>query len=55
MMEEESPEEIAKSRRKLNDLGINYLLNVGPDPLGRIPSISAENLIKADKIYKKQV
>ncbi len=50
-----SPEEIAKSRRKLNDFGINYLLNVGPDPLGRIPSISAENLIKAAEIYKKQV
>lgn len=47
-----TPEEIAARRKKLNSLGINYLLNVGPDHLGRIPSFSAENLIKAKEIFK---
>jgi alpha-L-fucosidase len=40
-------EEIASRREKLNGLGINYLLNVGPDGLGRIPSLSAEALLGA--------
>ena len=31
-----SVEEIDRIRCKLNGLGINYLINVGPDPLGRI-------------------
>lgn len=48
-----SPEEIAGRRKKLNDMGINYLLNVGPDGLGRIPSFSQENLIKAAKLFNK--
>lgn len=48
-----SPEIIAQSRNKLNSMGVNYLLNVGPDPLGRIPSLSAEALLKAEEIYKK--
>ncbi len=48
-----SPEEIAKRRKKLNDMGINYLLNVGPDGLGRIPSFSQENLLKAAKLFNK--
>lgn len=29
--------QVAAIRKKLNGLGINYLLNVGPDGLGRIP------------------
>ena len=40
-----SSEEIAARREKLNSMGINYLLNVGPDGLGRIPSFSAEALL----------
>ena len=36
-------------REKLNSNGINYLLNVGPDGLGRIPSFSQEVLRKAAK------
>lgn len=28
---------IAENKKKLNGMGINYLLNVGPDGLGRIP------------------
>ena len=46
-----TPEEIVSRRKKLNSLGINYLLNVGPDALGRIPSFSAEALINAAKLY----
>jgi len=42
-----TPEEIIRRREKLNGMGINYLLNVGPDGLGRIPSFSQEALIKA--------
>lgn len=42
-----NPEEIAAIKRRLNGMGINYLLNVGPDGLGRIPARSAEILRKA--------
>ena len=42
-----TPEEIKARRKRLNDLGINYLLNAGPDGLGRIPSFSAEALLGA--------
>ena len=44
-----SARKIARRRKKLNNLGINYLLNVGPDGLGRIPSFSQEILLKATK------
>ena len=40
-------DEIVARRKKLNDMGINYLLNVGPDGLGRIPSFSQETLLGA--------
>ena len=33
-------------RKHLNDRGINYLLNVGPDALGRIPA-PAEEILRA--------
>ena len=39
-----TPEQIIERRNRLNGLGVNYLLNVGPDGLGRIPSLSAEAL-----------
>ena len=42
-----SPERVAEIRNHLNSLGINYLLNVGPDWLGRIPLVSQEILRKA--------
>lgn len=32
-----SADEILKIKKQLNDRGINYLLNIGPDYLGRIP------------------
>lgn len=42
-----TPEQVRSRREKLNSMGINYLLNVGPDGLGRIPSFSQEVLLKA--------
>ena len=45
-----SAETIASIRRHLNQLGINYLLNVGPDGLGRIPVASQEILRAAARL-----
>lgn len=39
-----SAETIRANREKLNALGINYLVNVGPDGLGRIPGPSLDIL-----------
>ena len=47
-----SPETVAERRKKLNSMGVNYLLNVGPDSLGRIPSLSAEVLKNAAELMK---
>jgi len=41
-----SPETVLKYKNHLNSMGVNYLLNVGPDPLGRIPGISQDILLK---------
>ncbi len=45
-----TPETIAARRQKLNAMGINYLLNVGPDGLGRIPSFCQSALLQAVKL-----
>ena len=45
-----SPERIAGIRRQLRGLGINYLLNVGPDALGRIPAPSEHILREAARL-----
>ena len=42
-----TPSEIIKRREKLNSMGVNYLLNVGPDQLGRIPSFCRDSLLQA--------
>lgn len=47
-----SAESVAKSRLKLEKLGINYLINVGPDWLGRIPYQAQSILIEAQKLYE---
>ena len=47
-----TPETVAERRKKLNSMGVNYLLNVGPDSLGRIPSLSVEVLKKAAELMK---
>ena len=44
-----SSETIAKYRKHLNSLGINYLINIGPDPLGRIPVQALNILLGANK------
>lgn len=46
-----SAETICRNRRHLNDMGVNYLLNVGPDGLGRIPSFSRDVLLEAARLY----
>lgn len=45
-----TPELVAERRKMLNSHGVNYLLNVGPDGLGRIPSFCQEILLKAGKL-----
>ena len=40
---------IAANKKKLNSMGINYLLNVGPDGLGRIPLASQKILREVAK------
>lgn len=45
-----SPERIAEIHRKLKSIGANYLLNVGPDGLGRIPGKSVDILREAAKL-----
>ena len=42
-----SAEAIREKREALKKLGVNYLLNVGPDGLGRIPSFCREALLEA--------
>ena len=39
-----TPEAIRDNRERLKGIGVNYLLNVGPDGLGRIPSFCQEAL-----------
>lgn len=41
-----TPEQVAAIKEKLNGLGINYLINVGPDPLGRFPA-DAQRILRA--------
>ena len=41
-----SPETILNNKRKLNALGMNYLINIGPDHLGRFP-IESTDILKA--------
>ena len=48
-----APEQIAANLMHLRKLGINYLLNVGPDGLGRIPAPAVDLLRKATKLYCK--
>lgn len=45
-----APEQIAEYKKHLNSLGINYLINIGPDPLGRIPTSAESILRKASKL-----
>jgi len=48
-----SPEEILRIRRHLQKRNINLLLNVGPDPLGRIPAPCVDALLQANGLYRE--
>lgn len=48
-----TPEQIVGIHKKLKGLGINYLLNVGPDGLGRIPARSEQILRDAAELMEK--
>ena len=45
-------EEVIRIKNHLNERGVNYLLNVGPDHLGRIPAPALEILKQVGKISK---
>ena len=47
-----SPDEVLRLKNHLNERGINYLLNVGPDYLGRIPAPSADILREVGRRIK---
>ena len=47
-----SAEEVIRIKNHLNERGINYLLNVGPDPLGRIPAPCVDILRKVGESEK---
>lgn len=49
-----SAEQIFEIKEHLNSLGINYLLNIGPDPLGRIPMASIKALKGVAELEKKK-
>ena len=44
-----TPEEVLRLKKHLNDRGINYLLNIGPDHLGRFPARAVEILKQLGK------
>ncbi len=47
-----SPEKIIELKNRLNSRGLNYLLNVGPDYLGRIPGAAVDILRAVGKAAK---
>ena len=49
-----SADRILQIKQHLNERGINYLLNVGPDYLGRIPGPACEILREVGKKHKNQ-
>jgi alpha-L-fucosidase len=49
-----SAEEVLRLKRHLNERGINYLLNVGPDCLGRIPAPCIEVLRKVGSELRRR-
>lgn len=50
-----SPEKLYANKKHLSELGINYLVNVGPDHLGRIPGESMDVLRRAAEIEAENV
>lgn len=50
-----SPEKLYANKKHLGELGINYLVNVGPDHLGRIPGESMDVLRRAAELEAENV
>ena len=50
-----SPEKLYANKKHLSELGINYLVNVGPDHLGRIPGESMDILRRAAELEFENV
>lgn len=49
-----SAEQIFKMKQKVNSHGVNLLVNVGPDYLGRIPAPSVDILKKLGKLIREE-
>ena len=49
-----SAEQIFANKTKLSGLGINYLINVGPDHLGRFPIEAQEILQEVARLEKEE-
>ena len=47
-------EQVIEIRKSLNERGINYLLNVGPDPLGRFPAAAVDILRRVGDISRSE-
>ena len=47
-------DEILRIKEKVNSHGVNLLLNVGPDHLGRIPAPSVDILKEVGKKLREQ-
>ena len=48
-----SAEQIYQNKKKLSALGINYLINIGPDHLGRFP-LEAQEILKKVKSFEDE-
>lgn len=48
-----NPQEVIRLKNHLNERGVNYLLNVGPDYLGRIPAPAQEILLNVGRELRK--
>lgn len=49
-----SADEVLRLKKHLNDRGVNYLLNIGPDHLGRIPVPSQQILREVGKRLREE-
>lgn len=48
-----NPQEVIRLKNHLNERGVNYLLNVGPDYLGRIPAPAQDILLNVGRELRK--
>ena len=49
-----SAEEIYRLKKHLNERKINYLLNIGPDHLGRVPEPAMKILLEVGELIKNK-